>query len=464
MKPQRALCAISMAAAFLGSCNQAEMTPAKRPASSSAARPCNGVALPDTPAGNALQRWLDDFNGDDLDKIAGAFLKLQPGSSLEDAQKARKTNGGFDLVQVGKCDPFEIEFLLAERAGPYAEKYAFLAYLKVADKPPFTIETLTLRGVPKDTKLSIFTLDPASRARVIDGVISALDAEYVFPDLAQKMADTLRRNAERGEYNSLTSGPAFAEILTTQLQEVSGDKHLGVNYSPDTSRDSPTVHATPTVVELEKLREELKSVNCGFTPVEHLAGNIGYLKFDQFARVDICGPVASAAMNALAGSDALIIDLRDNGGGAPAMETFLASYLFSKPTHLVDLWTRSTGKTEQYWTTEHVEGKRFGGDKPVYVLTSRRTFSCAEAFAYNLQQAKRATIVGETTAGGAHPTDRRIIDGHFSVWVPFARAINPISKTNWEGVGVVPNVKVAAADALETALKLAAAAVKGAHE
>ena len=453
-----------MAATFFVSCTQPELAPAKRPAASSEGRPCNGVVLPDTPAGNALRRWLADFNGDDPAQIAVAYSKLQPGSSLEDAQKARKTNGGFDLLQLGKCDPFDIEFLLSDRTGPYAEKYALLAYLKVADKPPFPIEKLTLRGVPKDTKLSAFTLDPASRASLIAGVIGALDAEYVFPDVALKMAEMLRRNAEGGDYDSLTSGPAFAEALTTQLQAVSDDKHLVVNYSPDTSRESPTVHATPTASELEKLREELKSVNCGFKPVEHLAGNIGYLKFDQFARVDICGPVASAAMNALAGSDALIIDLRENGGGAPAMETFLASYLFSKPTHLVDLWTRSTGKTEQYWTTEHVEGKRFEGDKPVYVLTSSRTFSCAEALAYNLQQAKRALIVGETTAGGAHPTDLRIIDGHFSIWVPFARAINPISKSNWEGAGVVPNVKVAAADALDEALKLAAAAVKGAHE
>jgi C-terminal processing protease CtpA/Prc len=159
-------------------------------------------------------------------------------------------------------------------------------------------------------------------------------------------------------------------------------------------------------------------------------------------------------MNYLAHADAIIIDLRENGGGDPKMIALVSTYLFSKPTHLNDLWERKSNTTQQYWTLPYVPGNRLE-DKPAYVLTSKRTFSGAEEFSYNLKNLKRATIVGETTGGGAHPVRGQRIDDHFIIGVPFARAINPISKTNWEGTGVEPDVKVPAAEALATAQKLA---------
>jgi C-terminal processing protease CtpA/Prc len=136
------------------------------------------------------------------------------------------------------------------------------------------------------------------------------------------------------------------------------------------------------------------------------------------------------------------------------MVAYLSSYLFDKRTHLNDLWTRRTGKTEEFWTRDTVPGRRFGGEKPVYVLTSAQTFSGAEEFTYNLKNLKRATIIGETTGGGAHPVNGHRIDEHFAIGVPFARAINPITHTNWEGVGVQPDISVPAADALATAQRL----------
>jgi C-terminal processing protease CtpA/Prc len=195
-------------------------------------------------------------------------------------------------------------------------------------------------------------------------------------------------------------------------------------------------------------------MNCGFVKVEQLDGNVGYVKFNGFADVDFCGATASSAMNFVAASRALIVDLRDNGGGSPAMVAYVSSYLFSTRTHLNDLWTRRTGATQEFWTRDDIPGRRFGGEKPVYVLTSARTFSGAEEFTYNLKSLKRATIIGETTGGGAHPVSGHRIDDHFMIGVPFARAVNPITHTNWEGVGVTPDVKVPAADALATALKL----------
>lgn len=202
------------------------------------------------------------------------------------------------------------------------------------------------------------------------------------------------------------------------------------------------------------MRREMDEINCGFRKAEQLDGNVGYLKFNMFAPPEICGPTASAAMNFLAGTRALILDLRDNGGGSPSMVAFVASYLFDRRTHINDLWTRRTDSTQEFWTQDSVPGRRFGGEKPVYVLTSANTFSGAEEFAYDLKTLKRATIVGETTGGGAHPVRGRRIDDHFMIGVPFARAINPITHTNWEGVGVEPDVKVSASEALATAQKL----------
>jgi C-terminal processing protease CtpA/Prc len=175
----------------------------------------------------------------------------------------------------------------------------------------------------------------------------------------------------------------------------------------------------------------------------------------MFADPAPCGETAIAAMNFLAHVDAIIFDLRDNGGGDPAMIALISTYLFDQPTHLNDIWTRKTGATQQYWTLSVVPGKRLSA-APAFVLTSPRTFSGAEEFSYNLKNLKRATIVGETTGGGAHPVHGERIDDRFMIGVPFARAINPITKSNWEGTGVEPDVKVPAADALATAQKLAA--------
>jgi C-terminal processing protease CtpA/Prc len=136
------------------------------------------------------------------------------------------------------------------------------------------------------------------------------------------------------------------------------------------------------------------------------------------------------------------------------MIAFISTYLFDEPTHLNDLYNRKEDSTTQYWTLPYVPGKRLS-DKPVFVLTSNRTFSGAEEFSYNLKNLKRATIIGETTGGGAHPVSGHRIDDHFMIGVPFARAVNPIAGTNWERTGVTPDVEVPAAEALDVAKKMA---------
>lgn len=299
-------------------------------------------------------------------------------------------------------------------------------------------------------------LDGPARTRIIEGAIEQLADYYVFPDVAAKMGDAVRARLKRGEYDKVTDGETFARLLTTHFQDVSHDRHLRVMYSPvplpgafqPGPNQSPNARAA--------FVRQLIAQNCGFVSADHLAGNVGYLKFNMFAAPDPCGSVATREMTSLADVDALIIDLRDNGGGDPAMVAHIASYLFSKRTHLNDLWTRRDNSTEEYWTSPDVPGKRLRDDTPVYVLTSSHTFSGAEEFSYDLKTQHRATIVGETTGGGAHPVSGHRIDDHFGIGVPFARAINPITHTNWEGVGVEPDVKVAASDALDTAQRLIA--------
>jgi peptidase S41-like protein len=288
---------------------------------------------------------------------------------------------------------------------------------------------------------------------VIEGAIEKLDETYVFPDAAKKMADAVRARQKRGEYDGVTNGMTFAALLTTHFQDVSHDKHLRVNFTPPRRGSAPQPQPTGAPAPSGQRTAE----QCAFVKTDVLPGNIGYLKFNGFASPNVCGSVAGAAMTQLAGVDALIIDLRDNGGGDPAMVAFISSYLFSKPTHLNDLWTRSTNATQEFWTTKDVEGKRLPDDKPVFLLTSKRTFSGAEEFTYNLKSLKRATVIGETTGGGAHPVAGQRIDDRFVIGVPFARAINPITKTNWEGTGVDADVKVPASEALATAQKMIAA-------
>jgi retinol-binding protein 3 len=300
-------------------------------------------------------------------------------------------------------------------------------------------------------------IDEATRAQVIEGALAALQRAYVFPEVATRMAEGVRTRQLAGGYRSLSSASEFAKALTGHLQEVSHDKHLRVRYSAE---PLPGTMREPAPEQVARRTELMRSMNFGFAKAEVLPGNIGYLDMRVFAAGPEAEAAADAAMSRLADTDALIVDLRRNGGGSPAMVARVSSYLFERPTHLNSLYWREGGRTEEFWTTSEVAGKRFGERKPVFVLTSKRTFSGAEEFAYNLKALKRATLVGETTAGGAHPGGPQRIDDHFSIWVPAGRAINPVTKTNWEGTGVVPDVAVPADQALERALELAVKAAR----
>ena len=292
------------------------------------------------------------------------------------------------------------------------------------------------------------TISAEEKAQVLDSLVEHLRAEYVFPDVAETIAKAIAEKRAAGAYDSIGDADVFAKRLTEDLQRVSHDKHLRVR-TPDDRPSSDKKRPFP------RTDEEFRRRNHGFEKVEILPGNIGYLDLRMFARSDLAGDTAAAAMSFLANADALVIDLRKNGGGQPEMVQLLCSYLFPpEPVHLNDLYFRPLDETKQYWTLPWVPGPRFL-EKDVYVLTSASTFSGAEECAYDLKTQKRATIVGETTGGGAHPGGNVPLAAGLTVFVPSGRAINPVTKTDWEGTGVEPDVKVPADLALATARELA---------
>ena len=292
-------------------------------------------------------------------------------------------------------------------------------------------------------------IDAAEQKQVIDSISSLLDRNYIFPDVAKKMNALLQENYSKGAYSSITSGPSFAKQITTDLQSISKDKHLNVNFNPNMVAQMKKNQASgkPNTPNLEGMRMN----NFGFKELKLLPGNIGYLDLRGFVDAKWGGETAVAAMNFLSNASAMIIDLRFNGGGSPSMIQLITSYLYGpEPVHLNTFYYRPSDNFSETWTLKEVSGKR-SPDVPVYVLTSSKTFSAAEEFTYNLKNLKRATIVGETTGGGAHPGGVQPAGDRFTIFVPNGRAINPITKTNWEGVGVKPDIEVKAEEALHTA-------------
>ncbi len=407
-----------------------------------------GPVLADSPAAKAFKAWLEVFNSGDEARLR-AFAEQHKSPDIVD-MRFRQMTGGFDLVSIEKADRLELTVVVKEKASPKTA----VGWFKITDTDPPEIVTLNFLLIPPGMTAADMNkkLDSETRSRVLDAIVAKLTDVYVFPDVAKKMEQALRDNQKNGAYDVVVDSRAFADLLTEQLQAVSHDRHLRVNFTPMTL---PKGDPEPSAEDKARFRDQLEKMNCGFEKAERLDGNIGYIKFDMFGDAEICGPKATAAFAALGDVDAIIFDLRQNGGGQPEMVAFVSSYLFAKKTHLNDIYERKANKTTQYWTKPDVPGKKLA-KQPVFVLTSHDTFSGAEDFAYGLKNLKRATIVGETTGGGAHPTMGARLDDHFEIGVPFARSISPITKTDWEGTGVEPDVKVPADQALDKAKQLAA--------
>lgn len=290
----------------------------------------------------------------------------------------------------------------------------------------------------------------ASRGQLIDNLIEAVGKNYVFPSIAKKIEGSLREHQKRGEYRTITSSQLLADVLTNELQTTSKDRHLRVMYSERVIPASK-LSTEPTPGDVADKLAMMRSDNFGVEKIERLPFNIGYINLVGFAPAKDAAETLAAAMTVLAHTDALIIDLRDNSGGDVAASTLLASYLFDERTHLNDFHYREGNRIEQRWTSDVVPGLRYGRKKDVYILTSKDTFSAGEDFTYALKNLKRATVIGETTGGGANAGEDIRLLPNFSLFVPLSRLISPITNTNWEGIGVKPDVNVCSEDALVTA-------------
>jgi hypothetical protein len=404
------------------------------------------ATVPDTPAGRALAAWLDVINHPERARQE-AFLKAFPSwMNPDELTEWSSGTGGYDLLEVSSSDPANVFIHVKQRRWAVEE----VGRLEVSTTDLTAIETLGLWRMPPGAKFDPITLDDPARARVIEIAAGHFGESYVDAGIARKMAAALRKNLGRGDYRNARYGDAFARRLTEELQEISHDKHVELRFNHFT-RPADSMRAKP-----EEEARRMAAINCGFEKVEHRPPNIGYLKFNMFADPGICAATASAAMTYLADSDALVMDLRDNRGGNPDMALLVMSYLFDAPRHIADTFDRAEKSPKQTWTLASVSGKKFIG-KPVFVLISNETFSAGEATAYYLQAEKRATLIGETTPGGGHLTKNVPIDDHFMIRVPHARSTSPVTKTGWQGTGVTPDFEADAADALDAALKLAAA-------
>ncbi|PBI94608.1 Carboxy-terminal processing protease CtpB precursor [Flavobacterium sp. ACN2] len=291
-------------------------------------------------------------------------------------------------------------------------------------------------------------LDTKEKKAIVSAIKTHIGKSYIDLDLSKRMTIELDKNLKSNKYKEITSPVEFSKILTEDLQRISKDLHLKVRFEPEHITREKNIISQEAQLEMEKrMALQMAEINYGFKEVKILDGNIGYLNLNQFADIKYAEETVAATMNFLSNTNAIIIDLRANGGGVPSMMQLLSSYFFyEKPVLLSDFYERETNEKTQLYSFENVKGKR-STDKPLYILTSKHTFSAAEAFTYTLKHLDRAAVVGEITKGGANRTKRINLNDGFTISLPYIQSINPVTKTNWEGKGVQPDIKTDEKDA-----------------
>jgi retinol-binding protein 3 len=303
-------------------------------------------------------------------------------------------------------------------------------------------------------------LSPEDRVQIVRKASALLLERYVFPDVAEEVARALEDDLRAGRLDHVTDADAFAEALSRRIRDVSGDGHLWVSHQPGPY--PPPAPTPPTAEEVEAQRRHLAASNFGFSRAEVLSGNVGVLEIRQFVSPSHGAEAAVAALSFLGNVDALILDLRRNAGGSPDMVAFVAGFLFPEaPVHLFDIHRRPGARTDQFWSDRRRLPDSSLGRVPIYVLTASSTFSAGEGLAYILKHAREAVVVGERTAGGAHPGAFHRLDERFLLFVAEARVTAAATGENWEGIGVTPQVEVPAEEALEAAHRMALKALQG---
>jgi tetratricopeptide (TPR) repeat protein len=296
------------------------------------------------------------------------------------------------------------------------------------------------------------TLSDDYKKETIEKLSVLIQDFYIYPDVAKKTSEHLYKQYAAGYFDQCKDNETFATVLTASVQTVNKDKHMKImsnaSYiAPENTLEAKSAHRMGQI-------NHYRSINHGFKELKMLEGNVAYLDLRMFAPIDRAKEMVDAYMKLLSLSDAVIIDLTHNGGGDPSMVQYLCSYFFDKKLHLNSLYYREGDRTQEYWTLEEVGGKKLV-EIPLFIMIGEETFSGAEEFAYNMQTQKRATLIGQTSAGGANPGGTRGINEHLSVFIPTGRAINPITNTNWEGVGVQPEIQTKKEETLEQVCILA---------
>jgi Peptidase family S41 len=291
-------------------------------------------------------------------------------------------------------------------------------------------------------------MTPAEQRDVKSQLVALLQQHYVFPDVAVTLAGLLATTPDVTDATPET----FAAAITTRLQSVNGDKHLRLIHHAEAL---PQNFGEDDEADLGALRTWARTSGDGIARVQRLAGNVGYIDIRLLFPPAFAGDGTVSAMTLLASADALLVDLRKCLGGDPTAVALLCGYLFDEPVELSGIYDRAADRVHQSWTAPYLPGARYGAVKPVYVLTSSTTFSGGEQVAYDLQQIGRATVVGERTRGGAHPRRGFRIHPHLEAAIPVGRSVSPLSGTNWESVGVAPDIAVPAVDAPRTAFLMA---------
>lgn len=302
------------------------------------------------------------------------------------------------------------------------------------------------------------TLTPKKQLDLIEQIAVLVKENYVFPERAMIICSSLRRCFHKGEFSDVRSYACFADKLTALLQASSGDKHFRV--SP-TRKPKGEPH-DDFIDHWFKASEWVRTSDYGFRSVQVLNNNVGYINLHSFFPKDIASTRADASMKLVENTYAIIIDLRENGGGKPDMVQYLCSYFFNERMILNSLFWLKDNNTEDFWVLDEVNGKK-RPDTPLFILTSSTTFSAAEEFAYNMQSRKRATIIGEITGGGGNPGDVFDVAGVLDMFISTGRAINPVTQTNWEGIGVIPDIETTSDLALNKALELSEEVVERAR-
>ena len=294
------------------------------------------------------------------------------------------------------------------------------------------------------------SLNAETRHRVITNALAVLEQHSADPGTAKKAAQQVLQEEEAGQFDSATTPEELARMLTTKLREATEDHDLEVLVTrrpiPERSHDQQQP-AFPPAYRAETLR-----LNCGFEQVEVMQHNIGYIKLNAFPDASVCGESANKFLGQINNADAVIIDLRENRGGFASLVKLIAAHFFDHPVYL---YSPIEDTSRESWTHSPIAGSKLT-DKPLYILTSDKTMSAAEQFTYNMKALKRATIIGERTAGEAHAADFHSIGDNFYLGTVETKSINPYSKYDWNGTGIEPDVKVKASDALEAAVTLAA--------